>query len=411
MSIKYWILFFSFSLLPFFSLAQSKGAVYTFSITQSSITDALRQVEKETGTNIAFSPRFFNPTQKQDFQFKQKTISEILDVVLEDQMVKYSVISGQIVISRLIKPTFSLYGYLTDGQSGERLLYANIWCPKLSIGTTTNEHGYFSLTLPEGKYMLELSHTGFQTEKLELDFTKNTRLNIQLNPIITLAEVVVTPEKQILKSIPPGGLSGLQMRTDDYAANPDFGGETDVLRACSLLPGIHSGDNGMGGLHVRGGDTDQNLVLLDGVPVYNSGHIFHLFSIFNNEIVQNTRVLKGGFPSRYGGCISSVMDVRTRDGNLNKWHATAGLGLMSANATVEGPLKKGESSILLSTRRTHLDYLLQPYTLGTCSRLLNGSSFQDTSGLTANSQFFDINTKIRLKLGTNDQLFTSFLFW
>ncbi|MEZ4982467.1 MAG: hypothetical protein R2769_12975 [Saprospiraceae bacterium] len=105
------------------------------------------------------------------------------------------------------------------------------------------------------------------------------------------------------------------------------------------------------------------------------------------------------------------MDVRTRDGNLNKWHATAGLGLMSANATVEGPLKKGESSILLSTRRTHLDYLLQPYTLGTCSRLLNGSSFQDTSGLTANSQFFDINTKIRLKLGTNDQLFTSFLFW
>ena len=377
---------------------------FDFTVFNEPIPEALRQLSILSGKNIAFSERFFQKGETVTFSKKNAGVRDILIEILKNQPVEFKDAGRRIIISKKKVETFTVSGYLTDASTGERLIFANIFT-NYGNGTTTNEYGFYSLTLPEGPVKLSFSFIGYeeQTEAFELD--ENKQINIKMPASLTLAEVIVTPglTRQIEPS--PSGLSAKKFNRERIRAIPDFGGESDVIRVAGMLPGIQNGTDGTGGMYVRGGDADQNLFLLDGVPVYHAGHLFNMFSIYNTHAIRSARFITGGFPARYGGRLSSVFDVRTREGNLNQWEASAEVGLISAKLTTEGPFKKGKGAILVSGRLGLLEYVNG----GFASKIATGEVPTKEDEIKREFHFFDTNVKANFDFG-NDRLYFSGYF-
>ncbi|GDX53159.1 TonB-dependent receptor [Bacteroidota bacterium] len=293
--------------------------------------------------------------------------------------------------------TFS--GYVSDAKTNERLIGANVFDPVRKVGTATNAYGFFSITLTgTDSVTLIVSYVGYSTEVLKYPMSGDKEITLLLSPSVTLGEIVVTGARgeQVQER---SQMSEITLTPDQLKNIPALFGEADLLKAIQLLPGIQSGGEGSSGLYVRGGGPDQNLILLDGAPVYNVSHLFGFFSVFNPDAIKNVSIFTGGFPARYGGRLSSVIDIAMKDGNQQDFTVDASVGVISSKLTLEGPIKKNKSSFIISARRTYLDILAKPL----ISAIAQG---QGTGGYF----FYDLNGKVNYTLNSKNRIYLSGYF-
>ena len=229
---------------------------------------------------------------------------------------------------------FTISGYMKDGQSGETLIGATAYLVELGVGASSNEYGFYSISVPPGVYTIEFSYLGFETLRQQIDLQKNTTLTIEMQEEATqIIEVVITSEAED-QNIVKTEMSTNKLSISTITKMPALLGEVDVIRSIQLLPGVSSVGEGTTGFNVRGGGVDQNLVLLDEAPVYNSSHLFGFFSVFNPDAVKDVKLYKGGIPARYGGRLSSILDVRMKEGNSKKLAVTGGVGLIFSRLAI-----------------------------------------------------------------------------
>ena len=289
--------------------------------------------------------------------------------------------------------SFTISGTVKDAESGESLIGATVTISSLSIGTATNQYGFFSISLKPGNYKLEFRYMGYHTIQKTVNLDQDVTLKIELTPEEgQIAEVEVTaerPEANVKKA--EMSISKLEMKTIKQV--PALMGEVDVIKVIQMLPGVQSTAEGSSGFSVRGGGNDQNLILLDEATLYNASHLMGFFSVFNNDAVRDVKLYKGDIPANYGGRLSSVLDVRMKEGNNRKFVATGGIGLISSRLTLEGPIGSEKTSFLLAGRRTYAD-LFFPL-------------MSDTSLKKSKLYFYDLNLKINHQINDRNRLFLS----
>ncbi len=287
----------------------------------------------------------------------------------------------------------TISGYLIDGETGETLIGASAYVPDLGIGTTSNEYGFYSISLDPGTYVIEFSYLGFETQKKEINLSENQTLTIEFGEEgIELDMVVVTSESED-KNVTNTEMSVNKLNMKTINKLPALLGEVDVIRSIQLLPGVSSVGEGATGFNVRGGGVDQNLVLLDEAPVYNSSHLFGFFSVFNPDAVKDVKLYKGGIPARYGGRLSSILDVRMKEGNSKNLALTGGIGTIFSRLAVEGPIGD-KASFIVAGRRSYIDILAQPFLKA-----------NDLDGTKLN--FYDLTLKTNYKISDKDRIFLS----
>ena len=283
----------------------------------------------------------------------------------------------------------SISGLVRDAITGESLPGAHVFVQATNTGVITNNYGFYVLTLPPGDYILKISYVGYNPLELPFQLQKAERLDIKLNPSIELHEIEVKARMSQLQN-PQMGILHIPMI--QAASIPALMGEKDVLKAFQLMPGVQSGKEGTGGLFVRGGGSDQNLIILDDAVVYNANHLFGFFSLFNGQAIKEVSLIKGGFPARYGGRLSSVIDITMKEGDMSAYHGEAGIGLIASRIMFEGPIKAGKSSFMIAGRRTYFDLLTRPF-------------------LSENEQpayfFYDLNLKMNFILNKKNRLYLS----
>ena len=292
--------------------------------------------------------------------------------------------------------SYTISGFVTDSESSEKLIGANIFVYEQNIGTVTNNYGFYSITLPADSVYLRVSYLGFESRTFEIDLQADVTLHVELTEEAVSLEGVEIVADRIEESVASTQMSTIDVSIREVQKLPALFGETDILKALQLLPGVQAGSEGSNGLYVRGGGPDQNLILLDGAPVYNASHIFGFFSVFNPEALQNVTLIKGGFPSRYGGRLSSVIDISMKEGNLKKYETDGSLGLISSKLTLQGPIIKDKMSFIVSGRRTYIDYIARPF--------IRSGSNNDEDAIFF---FYDLNAKVNYIVSDRSRLYLS----
>lgn len=291
-----------------------------------------------------------------------------------------------------------LNGYVRDSLSGETIIGATISVEGQSKSVTSNQYGFYSITLDKGSYTIQVSHVSYFGKSFLVELDSSVSLNADLiSKSSLISEVVVYSRRR------DGNVKNAQMGKVDLSMNqikniPAFMGEIDLLKALQLLPGVRNAGEGNAGFYVRGGGPDQNLIILDDAVVYNPGHLFGFFSVFNADAIKNVSLIKGGMPAQYGGRLSSVVDVVMKDGNINKLQMDGGIGLVASRFSIQGPLKKDKASFIVSARRTYIDALVKPF--------VNKNSSFYGSGY----YFYDLNAKVNYKFSEKDRLYLSGYF-
>ena len=291
----------------------------------------------------------------------------------------------------------TINGTVTDASNGETLIGATILDQTSGKGTVSNAYGRYTLTLSGDSAYLRISYIGYRTEYRALSLRGNRQLNIALTPSVQLDEVTITAER--VTSPKASQMSAIELPVEHLKMVPVIFGEADVLKAIQLLPGVQGGTEGTSGIYVRGGGPDENLFLLDGVPLYNVNHLGGFFSAFNSDAIKNVTLYKGSFPAHFTGRISSVLDITTNNGNDREWHGGASIGLLAGKLNIEGPIIKERTTLCLSARRTYGDLLLLP--LMTAASL--GSDYSTSFGY----HFYDINAKVVHKFNDRSRLYAS----
>ena len=294
-------------------------------------------------------------------------------------------------------------GYIEDAASGEKLISAIVYTPKLGIGEETNNYGFFSLTLPKGEQKLTVSYAGYAPLELNMDLRRDTSITFRLKSI-ELETVTISAKKQdrIENKVQ---MSQVTVPIEQIKKLPALLGEVDVLKALQLLPGVKSGGEGQNGLYVRGGSPDQNLIMLDGVPLYNVSHIGGFVSVFNGDAIRNVTLTKGGFPARFGGRLSSVIEIDMKEGNLKEFHGEGGIGTLSSRMTYEGPIAKDKASFMISGRRTYVDLLARPIIKSVNRKANRRNGTNNDLGLRLD--FYDLNAKINYKINERHRIYLS----
>ncbi len=296
---------------------------------------------------------------------------------------------------------YTVSGYVKDGSNGESLFSATVQVKETGLGSTSNEYGFYSITLPAGEYNLVFSYLGFESKEVKVDLTKtNQRINIELGNNTVTTDVVEVTSKRKDANVQSSDMGKVEMSIEEIKQLPALLGEVDVMRTLQLLPGVMSAGEGNSGFYVRGGGPDQNLVILDDAVVYNTGHLFGFFSVFNADAIKNTTLIKGGMPAQYGGRLSSVIDLQMKEGNMKKFQVDGGIGLISSRLTVQGPIKKDKASFIVSGRRTYIDLITKPILKRVEDGLYDGNGYY----------FYDVNMKLNYRFGDKDRLYASGYF-
>ena len=293
--------------------------------------------------------------------------------------------------------TFTISGTVEEASSGEVLIGVKVRVNELQgVTTSTNEYGFYSITLKEGVYTLDYNSNGYEVKTENVDLKENLKLNIQLAPKLKEAAEVVISAKKKDANIQSAQTGVEVLDPKQLAKIPVIFGEKDIIKSMQLTPGIKSGGDGSSGFFVRGGSSDQNLILLDEAPVYNASHLLGFFSTFNSDAIKTATIYKGTQPAQYGGRLSSVLDIRMNEGNNQKFKVSGGLGIISSKLNIEGPIVKGKSSFLISARRTYADVFLK---LSKRENLKSASLY-----------FYDVNAKLNYRLSDKDRLYISGYF-
>ncbi|MBX2906459.1 MAG: TonB-dependent receptor [Taibaiella sp.] len=286
----------------------------------------------------------------------------------------------------------SLSGYMRDASTGESLIAGTVFVKEAEQGATTNTYGFYSVTVPAGKkYTVIYSYVGYNPLVLEMDLSSNLSYNAELTNGATMKEVKITAGRKD-ENVKNAEMGTISLSIGRIKTLPVLFGEVDILKTLQLLPGVQSAGEGNSGFYVRGGGPDQNLVLLDDAVVYNTGHLFGFFSVFNGDAIKDVTLIKGGAPANYGGRLSSVVDVSMKEGNSKEFHGSGGIGLIASRLTLEGPIKKDKGSFMVSGRRTYIDVLARPF----------ASALQNTG-----YYFYDANAKANYRFGEKDRLYLS----
>jgi len=282
---------------------------------------------------------------------------------------------------------YTLNGYVKDSEDGEELIGVNVTIRELITGTTTNVYGFYSITLDAGKYQVIYSYIGYGSKFIDVTLDSNKEINVNLElKAFNLEEVVINADK-LDANVTETSMSRINLDVRQIEKLPALFGEPDIIKIIQMLPGVISAGEGTSSYYVRGGSADQNLILIDEAPIYDPSHLFGLFSVFNADAIKDSELFKGGIPPRYGGRLSSILDIRTKDGNNKKFSGSAGIGALASKLLLEGPITKGKSSYIISARRSYVDLIL-------------AAANED-----ARVQFYDINAKINWKHNNNNRFF------
>ncbi len=374
------------------------GKEISVNFLKTSLEEVFEEIESKSGINFSYSSKTIDVTIKITYSANSKPVKKIIDDIASQSGIKYELIGGYFVLSQAEtqiqapaspKPKkYTISGIITDETTKETLIGAAIYNKETGTGTLSNNYGFFSLTLPEGNYELETSYLGYSIAGKTVTLTKNLRWNISLEPIVSLMEeVVVTSfdKEEIIFSSLAGqnNITSIEVERKTAAL-----GETDMLRSLDQLPGINFQNEGSSYFFVRGGNRDQNLILLDEATLYNPSHILGLFTPIIPEAVKHTEIYKADFPIQYGGRLSSVIDIRTKDGNMKKFSGAGSIGMVSTRLSLEGPFKKNSSSYFISFRRSHLGVFVK-------------AAEPDIEDFF----FSDFTSKFNIKLGERDRLY------
>ena len=299
-------------------------------------------------------------------------------------------------VSAQQKYTFT--GYIKDSLTGESLIGANIQIKPINKGVTSNQYGYFSITLPEGSYLGVCTNVGYKTTLFNIELDKDIVKNILINSASSAMQDIVVTGRKRDNNVKTAQLGKVDVSMSTAKALPAFLGEVDIMKTLQLLPGVRNAGEGNSGFYVRGGGADQNLIILDDAVVFNPGHLFGFFSVFSSDAIKNVTLIKGDMPAQYGGRLSSVIDITMKEGNMNKMQVDAGIGLISSRLSVQGPIVKNKMSFIISGRRTYIDVLTKP-------ALDKSEKFKGTG-----YYFYDLNAKINYIISPKDRLYLSGYF-
>jgi hypothetical protein len=293
---------------------------------------------------------------------------------------------------------YTINGYVRDSVSGETIIGAAISVNGQSKGVNSNQYGFYSLTLDSGAYIITASHISYLPGIVAISLTSNQSFNFDLLSKTAANSEVIVYSKKRDANVKNAQMGRMDLSISQIRNVPAFMGEVDLLKVIQLLPGVRNAGEGNAGFYVRGGGPDQNLILLDDAVVYNTGHLFGFFSIFNSDAIKNVSMIKGGMPAQYGGRLSSVLDVSMKDGNINKYQVEGGIGLIASRFSIQGPIKKNKASFIVSARRTYVDALAKPFIKKTSN--FYGSGYY----------FYDANAKINYRFSEKDRLYLSGYF-
>ncbi len=356
----------------------------TLSMKNVPLGSVLKELEKQTGMFFSYESSLLAHLPKVSIQLEEVSFTFCLNRLFENLPLTYR-ITGQYVILKTKPRQYTISGFVRDSVSYESFIYATVLDKISGKGVTTNNYGFFSLTLPAGPVSLQCSYVGFTGREWTFELFKDTLVDLQLSPLAALGEIVISAVN------PFSGVMNSRMGTLDLTFQqmknaPGFLSEDDPVKAIHRTPDISFGTEGLTGVYVRGGTGDDNLFLVDGIPLYSIHHLGGLISTFNPDVIKNIDFYKGGFPARYGGRLSSVMDVRLKEGDKQSWHGNLSIGLISAKAQIEGPIVRDRTTFNMAFRRTWLDAITAP-AFAITNKKEEGEMF-------AGYSFYDWNVKI-----------------
>ena len=399
-------LLFGVSIMTMGQSASLLDSPVTLNIDNQPVTQVLEKIEEQTVCKFFYNPNDLQTKEKFNFTNEQLMIRAVLDRLFPNGDVRIKTKGTRIILKKSKDLTerqerFTLSGYFMDEASKESLIGATVLVKGLDKGTASNEYGFYSMTLPAGTYEMIFSYIGYQSLAKQITLDGDMEFSPLLSQGNTLGEVVVTAEEATLRHV-ESKMSSNKISMEKIKSIPALMGERDVLKIVQLMPGVQSGSEGTTGLYVRGGGPDQNLMLLDGVPVYNASHLFGFMSTFNGDAIKSAELVKGGFPARYGGRLSSIIDIRMKEGNMKKIQGDFTLGLLSGRFNIEGPIVKDKTSFSFSGRRSWFDLLATP------GQKINnrGKQSHENKSLTKYN-LFDLNAKINHKFSNKSRLYLS----
>lgn len=394
-------LFFLSTLAP---QAQDLSKKITVEVRDRTLGETLTLISEQGDVLFSYNPLSIRSEMRVSVKAIQQPISQILDLLLVKNGIDYFLVENQVILRPRNNPQtlleehsatanfFTLSGFIKEKSSGEALIGASVHLRGTPLGTSTNGYGFYSLTLPRGNYRVTFSYLGYKEMEVEVDLNSTRVVEAELEESLIEAR-----EVEIVALNPDSDLSNNQLSEFTFTKKilsrlPGFAGNLDIIRALQAIPGIQTFGDGSSRYYVRGGDAGENLMLIDEVPVYNPSHLFGFFSAFSPDAINDVQIFKGDFPVKYGGRLSSVIDIKAREGNLKRFGISGNLGPYATNLTVEGPIVKNRASFLISGRVSTLNWI---------NNLVN--TLPDVK-----FQFFDINAKINVKINNNNRLFFTF---
>lgn len=380
------LLFFTGSIRVFAQTKNILAQQVSINIPADSLILALNLLESKAKCSFAYDPDQLRNKKTAAFHFSKTPLSGILEQLLFGTRLGFKLVGSDIVIAPVKPTTGTIRGHVRDGSSGEELIGATLYIPELGVGINTNQYGFYAISVPEGVYQVQISNTGYQTKEEKIRLYKDLELEIELRQKTNRLEEVEIKQSAIAPN--PILLNEQNFGVKQLNNTAYYAGETDVVKRLQMQNGIKSMSEGSSGLFVRGGNTDQNLVMLDEAIVYNPSHLYGLVSVFNPDVVNNVQIYRDYMPANFGGRLSSVLVNKMAEGNNKEYHLSGGINLMSARMAVEGPIVKEKGSFIVAFRRSLLDVFQNNFKL-----------------FSPYSVYYDLNAKANYRLNKNNSVF------
>ena len=379
----------------------------TLIVKKQSLGEVIRKIGDEGKILFSYNPQSLPLDLKITVKARNKTVREVLDLVLKKNGINYFILENQVVLKMnpkdeadkareksAVAMKHTISGYLKDKASGEVLIGANVYIRDTHLGTTTNSYGFYSITLPANPYQLVFSYIGYKDFLMIINLEKDEDATIEMETSSVAIKEVVIQSKNKQEETLNSSLGEFRFSAKTLSQLPGFAGNLDIIKSLQAVPGIKSYGDCSSLFYVRGGNSDQNLILIDEAPIYNPSHLFGFFSVLAPDAINEMTVFKGDFPAKYGGRLSSVIDIKARNGNLKRFGFSGNIGPYASELTLEGPIVKDKSSFILSGRISTLNWLNNLH-----------SSLKSFDIL-----FYDVNAKVNFKLNTNNRFYLTFFY-